>query len=165
MTKLRTPLTFADAMMDVAGVIGWVGARKVVGKSDRLLRRWSEPDQAAVPSLTQALALDRAYRVAGGEGSPFLEALAHQIDVQVAAVTADHRELIDEAAEVARECGEAVAAAIAVSSGHATPLATHHALAQANEAHTAIGALVRRLTSFLPFGTGSDTGKAGGTHE
>ncbi len=161
MTKLRTPLTFADALTRIVGTIGYAPAATLVGRSERCIYDWADPDSTAKPTLDQALALDAAYRAAGGDGAPILEAYSHQLDVQIAALTADRRELLEEAADAVRECGEAVAAAITVSASNASPLQTHHALTQATEAHTATGALVRRLTSFLPFGAGPGAGNSG----
>ena len=43
MTKERAPLTFAQAVTRVAGLLGWEEAARVVERSERTLRLWSEP--------------------------------------------------------------------------------------------------------------------------
>lgn len=163
MTKLRTPHTWADAATRVAGLLGYAETGRVVDRKDRTIYEWANPESDTQPTIAQMLALDAAYIAAGGEGAPFLDAHAHQLDLVVAAATADCRELVDEAGEAALECGEAVAAALAVSTGNAPPIDVHRALAQASEAGAAIGALERRLTSFLPNGAGPSAGNTGGT--
>lgn len=162
MTKLRQPLTFADAMMDVAAVLGWAGARDVARRSDRMLRAWSEPDNDRSPPVAIALRLDAAYRLAGGEGAPFLAAYAHQLDVEVAAAKASFDGLVADAAQLAHESGEAVSAAIAVALPGAAPRETFRAIAETEQAQRAAGSLLRRLTSFLPRGAGPCAGKPGG---
>jgi hypothetical protein len=161
-TKLRTPHTWADAATRVAGLLGYAEAGRVVERAERTIYEWANPESDTRPTLEQMLALDAAYITAGGEGAPFLDAHAHQLELVVSSAAADCRELIDEAGEVARECGEAVAAALAVTAGNASPIVVHRALAQASEAGAAIGAVTRRLTSFLPDGAGSPAGKAPG---
>lgn len=163
MTLQRTPLTFADAMTRVAGVLTFDDARRIVRRSDRCVRNWSEPGSAKRPTVDQALALDVAYRAAGGDGAPFLEAFAFQLDVQVERQTADRRDLTGEIATVAREAGEAIAASLAITTTNASPRETHFAFVQAQQAHVSFGALLRRLTSFLPVAVGAGAGKDRGT--
>ena len=163
MTKLRTPHSWANAATRIAGLLGYAEAGRVVDRAERTVYEWANPETPTRPTLDQMLALDAAYIAAGGEGAPFLDAHAHQLDLHVAAATADGRALIGEAGEAALECGEAIAAALAVSAGNASPIAVHRALAQASEAGAAIDAVERRLTSFLPAGAGPGAGNRGGT--
>jgi hypothetical protein len=165
MTKLRVPHTWAEAATRVAGELGYAEAGLVVGRSERTIYEWANPDTATRPSLEQMIALDAAYIAAGGEGAPFLAAHAHQLDLTSAALTADRSALVEAVQTTARECGEAIDAALTVSAPNASPIETHRALVQANEAHQATGALVQRLTSFLPAGAGPSAGKALGEGE
>ncbi|HEX8554360.1 MAG TPA: phage regulatory CII family protein [Sphingomonas sp.] len=164
MTKLRVPHSWADATTRIAGLLGYEAAGHVVGRSDRTIYEWANPESATRPTLEQMLALDAAYIAAGGQGAPFLDAHAHQLDLVVVAAKADCRELVEEVGEAAIECGEAMAAALTVSVGNAPPIEVHRALAHASEAGAAIAAVERRLSSFLPTGTGPTAGNTGGTH-
>lgn len=67
--KIRQPKTFEDAITQMMGVMTAEVCAEVVGKSASLVRKWGDPDDAAVPSLMQALLLDIAYAREGhGEG-------------------------------------------------------------------------------------------------
>lgn len=119
MTKLRPPLSIEDALDRVAGVVRWERIAELAGREARTVRRWGDPDElpAAADAISLGLArkLDAAYRGAGGEGSPLLQCLALQLDLEIAAETADDRALGRLTGAVAKEAGEAVAAAIAAA--------------------------------------------------
>jgi hypothetical protein len=163
MTNPRTPKTFADAMTRVAGLLTWEVCAKLVKRSTRCVRNWSEPACAKRPTVDQALILDAAYQREGGEGAPFREAYEFLLDVRVTEQTACQRALADEIATFALESGEAISFSMAITHSNASPAAVHRAVAEATHAHTASAALLRRLASFLPFGAGSHAGKLGGT--
>lgn len=154
MTKLRAPLTFPDAVTRIAGVLSFKGAADVARCSVRCVYDWADPDSRSGPRLAQSLALDAAYRNAGGEGSPILEAYAFLLDVRITAAAADHGALSGDLATVARECGEAIASGIAVTQPGAGPSSIHHAMVEAEQARGALGAMLQRLKSFLPRGAG-----------
>lgn len=154
MTKQRQPLTFADAVTRIAGLLTVAGAARVVRRSERCLRDWSDPGTLTCPSLEQGLTLDRAWRTAGGEGAPILEAYAFMLGIQVREDPASCAALGVDIAHAARECGEAIATGIAITQPGAHPAAVHHALIQAEEARGALGAMLQRLKSFLPRGAG-----------
>lgn len=110
MTKARAPLTFQDAVTKIAAEIGWDGCAAAVGKTERLVRYWSDPDEDREPSITQALKLDAAYRAKTGSNSaPLLTAYAHLLGVD-GFCPESGAALIALAASVARETGEAAAA-------------------------------------------------------
>jgi len=161
-TKLRTPLTFADAMTRVAGAIGWAEAARVTRRSDRTLRAWSDPELTPTPPIALALDLDAAFRAAGGDGAPFQEAYDFQLDVARERQDACRHALAADIAVVARELGQAVAAAMALLQSSASSRDVHRAFAEVAEAAAALDALQLRLASFLPPGVGLDAGKAGG---
>lgn len=163
MTNVRTPKTFADAMTRVAGLLDWEPCAKLVNRSTRCVRNWSEPSCSKRPTVEQALILDAAYLRAGGEIAPFRDTYDFLLDVRVTEQTACQRALAEDIATLALECGEAISFGMAVTHSNASPAAVHRAVAEATHAHTASAALLRRLTSFLPFGAGSHAGKAGGT--
>jgi hypothetical protein len=149
MTKLRDPLTFGQAITRIAGVLGWEETASIVGKGKRLVRLWSEPDKRCNCTLDQARNLDAAYRAAGGEGAPLLEAYAFQLEFQIARENACRHELAETIAEVSREAGEAVAASVAILNPRASPTDLHRALADVGEAQSSIAKLMRRVTAIV----------------
>ncbi|MDB5690284.1 MAG: hypothetical protein JWL91_2160 [Sphingomonas bacterium] len=155
MTKVRAPLTFAQAVTRIAGLVGWDEACRIVGRAERTVRLWSEPDQGGSCTLDQARDLDAAYRAAGGDGAPLLDAYAFQLEVQVVHRVACRQELANEIEEVSRETGEAIALSIAILNPAATPAQHHRALAEVDQAHGKMAKLRRRITSFLAVGAPS----------
>ena len=112
MTKLRTPDSPQHAMLTIARRIGWPAAAKLVGRGERQVRRWSEPEHTASISLIDAARLDRAYLAAGGDFPPF-EAWYCLQRALFAARAAHAMSLIgDRVADAARETGEALAARV-----------------------------------------------------
>lgn len=67
--KLRTPLSFEDALIKVLGAVSRQAAADVVGKSSTMVYRWADPDSPAEPSVAECVALDLLY-VEGGHGEP-----------------------------------------------------------------------------------------------
>lgn len=163
MTKSVAPLTFHHAIRRVAAVIDYPEIARVVRRSPSLARKWSDPATRKSPSLDQALAIEAAYRTAGGEGSPILEAFASQLDAVLVERSACQRALADEIAHLAKECGEAIAVGIAITQpGAISTSSIHHALVEAEQARSAAGAFIGRLKSFLPRGAGPLGESAGG---
>ena len=117
-----------------------------------------------MPPIDQAQQLDAAYIAEGGQGAPFFDAYEFQLGLQLQRQEACTRELLAEIAIVAKECGDAVAAALGVATSNASPRSAHRALAEAEEAARALNAVMRRLASFLPSEV-SGVGNNGGTHQ
>ena len=162
MTKLRSPITWADAMTRVAGTLTFAGARKIVTRSDSLVRKWSDASTGKLPTIEQALRLDTAHRAHGGEGAPFFDTYAALLEIRVSQVMACRIALAEDLASVAREYGDALSAAIAVTLPGATARDVLRALAETEEAYSRTGRLMRRLKSFLPFGVAPRAGITGG---
>ena len=155
MTQLRTPYTFADAMTRVAGAIGWDECRRIAGNvSDRTVRAWSEPKTDKRPRIDRALRLDAAYRAAGGQGSPFLEAFAFQLDVTIERQEACRSALAAQIGELFAEFGEAMRDALKLTQSGASPRDAHRAIAEVQQVDMLVDALLRRLDSFLTTGAG-----------
>lgn len=165
MTHLRAPLTFPAAMTRVAGVIGWPACAKIAARRERTVRYWSEDSCKATPPVALALGFDAAYRAAGGDGAPFLDAFAHQLQLEIEQQDACRRQLAEAISEASSESGDAIAAAVALTVTNASPLQALRALAEAEQAHSAFGRLIRRLSLFLPSDKGSAAGNAGGHHQ
>lgn len=118
MTKPREPASFELALTRLAEQIGWDQAAEAVGKSSSTLRTWSDPDYGPdagrVLTLDDALALSVAYRMAGGEGSPFQDCFAAQLETEILAERAEAC-LAQAAGLHAKETGNAVSWAVAAS--------------------------------------------------
>jgi phage-related baseplate assembly protein len=96
------------------------------------------------------------------EGAPFFDTYAALLEIRVSQVMACRIALAEDLASVAREYGDALSAAIAVTLPGATPRDVLRALAETEEAYSRTGRLLRRLKSFLPLGASSRAGIAGG---
>ncbi|GMM59892.1 hypothetical protein [Novosphingobium pituita] len=107
MTKRRDPLTFHRALTVIAGRIGWDKCAMIVGRSERLVRMWSDPDADSEISIIDALRLDKAFLAAGGDHAPLHRVYSFQVDLETAAGDLC---MTRAAASVAKESGEAVAA-------------------------------------------------------
>jgi hypothetical protein len=165
MTKPRTPDSFADAMTKVIAQIGAAAAAKVVDRAERTIYEWANPDSDTLPTLTQALVLDAAHRLNGGEDAPFRDAFSHQLDIKVEQQDACRRALISDSVEFIGEASDLQAALfIAVQPG-ASPLDLHRALVEATQVEGVLRRIRRRLPSFLRPAMSTGPGNAGGTHQ
>lgn len=144
MTKARCPSSFADAVTRVAGRLGWDGTAQAVGKAERTVRNWSDPDTGAQPTIDDALRLDAAYLEAGGGEPPMLAVYQLRLERAVAPV-ADTAELTASAAMAAREAGEFTAAMMAAAQPGASRLDRQIAVREGIEAAAAITATVQKL--------------------
>lgn len=145
MTKERAPLTFAQAVTRVAGLLGWEEAARVVERSERTLRLWSEPGSGASPTIEQALKLDVAYQAAGGRGAPIFETYAARLDRETVDALADLEALAISTAATAKETGEAVSALILAARPGATRTDRVRAELEAGEAISALSTSLRQL--------------------
>lgn len=146
MTKVRPPVSFADAVTRIAGRIGWDGAAQAVGKAERTVRNWSDPDTGALPTIEDALRLDAAYLAAGGAEAPIAAVFLFRLDRE-AAVRADPEQLMAATATAAREAGEAVSALVVASQPGASPQARAVAQKEIAEAIEALKETQHRLGS------------------
>lgn len=120
MTKARDPSTFEDAILRIVDRIGWTAAADAVGKGERVVRNWSDPDMDRQPTIDEALALDTAYMAAGGgEPPPMMAVYLTRLDRRQAPA-ADSAAIALATASAAKEAGEAIAAAVAASQPGAT---------------------------------------------
>lgn len=133
MTKLRDALTFEDAIIKIVALIGWNGAAAAVGKSERLVRAWSDPDDDRSITIEHALRLDAAFAARGGEGAPFLSAYAYQLELTGFGSTSSDA-LVAVTARAAKECGEAIGALLEASRPGAPRQARDVALRESGEA-------------------------------
>ena len=160
MTKVRAPLTFALAITTAVGLIGWEHTAKITRRSKRAVRYWSESDKTSLPTLDQAMALDRAFMEAGGGFAPILESYARQLDISLLDTLACRASLADDIAQVTEESAGAISSSIHVMLPGASPTEIYHAIKETEEANGAMNRLLTRLKSFLP-GNGAAYGKSG----
>ncbi|MCG5239551.1 hypothetical protein MCW82_07185 [Azospirillum doebereinerae] len=87
MSKRRDPLSLEDGVFLVHASLGDALIEEITGKSARLVRMWSDPDDDAhrIP-LVQAVRLDRAM-VARGEHPPILTAYKADLRRALASTT------------------------------------------------------------------------------
>jgi len=64
--KPRTPGSVEDALIIIYGHLGVEDAALAVGKSTQHVRRWSDPDDDALPNIQQAMQLEKACIRASG---------------------------------------------------------------------------------------------------
>lgn len=150
MTKVRAPLSFSLAVMTVADRIGWFAAASITGRAVRTVRHWSESDRKGTPTLDQAIALDRAFILAGGGYAPILESYARQIDVAMGGVEACREALAEDIAEASRESGDAISHCIKALQPGATPAQIYRAITETEEADAIFPRLIGRLKALLP---------------
>ncbi|WP_298165368.1 hypothetical protein [Novosphingobium sp.] len=110
MTKRREPLTFHRALTVIAARIGWDKCAMLVGRSERLVRMWSDPDADSEISIIDALRLDSAFLASGGDHAPFHQVFTLQLELATRDATCP--DLAIAAGRAARESGEAISALI-----------------------------------------------------
>lgn len=71
--KLRNPRDFAAAITQIRSALGETTCAAIVGRSDSLIRKWSDPDQPSLPNIAQALLLDSAFVAAGKGEAPLMK--------------------------------------------------------------------------------------------
>ena len=68
--KSRPSRSFEKAVMHIINAIGEHRAAEAVSRSTSLIRKWSDADSAALPSIAQAFELDRAFVLFKKEPAP-----------------------------------------------------------------------------------------------
>lgn len=109
MTKLRAPLSIDAALARIAGHLpgGWDDMATAAGRQAHTIRAWGDPAKADAIPLPCAIALDVAYRKAGGHGAPLFDAYEALLDIALAEQFADQIELAHVTAHAIREVGQA----------------------------------------------------------
>lgn len=145
MTKARDPSTFEDAILRIVDRIGWAAAADAVGKGERVVRNWSDPDMDRQPTIDEAMALDAAYLSAGGGEPPLMAVYGRRLDRMVQAPS-DAAVLVRASQAAAVEAGQAIAALMAASQPGASPRdiaaadkETEEAIEALTEAHRHLG--------------------------
>ena len=89
----RSGKSFESAITRIQARLTDAYCAEIVGRSQSLVRKWSNPAHRSLPNLAQAIALDAAF-VAHGHGEPpILDVYRRQLDTLDARGTADHIDL------------------------------------------------------------------------
>lgn len=120
MTKPVPPLSFELALSKIAGRIGWPQIAAICKRSTRAVRNWGDKDATECIRIDQALALDIAYRQAGGDGAPILETYIILLEQEAVKASFCTDALARAASVAAVEGGQATAALIQASRPGAT---------------------------------------------
>ena len=147
MTIPRQPITFENALWQIAALLGWDGCAAVLGKSESQVRKLGTPGVEREISLRDALRLDAAFRAAGGDGAPLLECYAIKLDLKIPVEPAAPACMIVGAGRAAKESGEAVAAAIELAHNANDPRARVNACREIEEAITELTRLLTRIAA------------------
>lgn len=78
--KMRPARSFERAITQIIHALGEDVAAQAVGRSTSLIRKWSDPDNAALPSIGQALELDKAFVRTMKEPAPLHAVYLHRLD-------------------------------------------------------------------------------------
>lgn len=115
MTKLRPPLSVNDALdqIKVQVVGGWAAMGDAIGKAERTVRNYGDPDTPEEISARDAITLDLLYRQHGGEGAPIFQCYALLLETERAEAMAGQAELARRAMDSIKEHSEAAQAVIA----------------------------------------------------
>lgn len=117
MTKPRAPLSIDAALARVAGQVpgGWKAMAEALGRHERTVRRWGDPDFGEEITVSAAIRLEILYQEHGGEGWPIYEAYGLLIGTAAEAHFFDQFELLRRLGELMKENGEAEAALLRLS--------------------------------------------------
>jgi hypothetical protein len=139
MTKRRAPLTFDAALARVAGQVpgGFDALASHAGRQIRTVRNWGDPDTPEQIPADVMVRFDLLFSEAGGEGSPFFEAYAAQLEIAASAQFADRHELLARTERLLKEAGEAHAALVRACQPDATAADEARANREAAEAFEA----------------------------
>lgn len=154
MTKFRAPLSFEQALDRIAGLLGWAEAAALIGKKERTLRDYGDPDIATGITLQDAYTLDRAYRAAGGDGLPILQCYLFRLETEAAVPGHDPEALTRLTQHAAIETGEALAALIATTRPGASPADIALARRETEQAMSALSHTLPMLDGAGPSSAG-----------
>jgi hypothetical protein len=144
-TKRRPPVSFAQTLHTVSGFLGLDNTAGVVGRSKRTVHNWSDPDTQETISVEAALKLDVAFIAAGSGYAPFHQTYRQLLDEGAEEACADSRRLVEGAARIAKEAGEAVSALVMASVPGAPDALKLIAAREAEQLHVAVATTMPHL--------------------
>ncbi|ATC34146.1 hypothetical protein CA606_18415 [Caulobacter vibrioides] len=146
MTKRRVPASFQDAVATIGGFLTYPVAAEAVGKAERTVRNWSDPDTGALPTIEDAVRLDAAFIAAGGGDPPMLAAYAMRLE-RASMASAGAAEVAASMKAAVREGNEAVNAMFDALERGGDRLAREVAAREALEAADAFKSAAQKLVS------------------
>ena len=137
---MRAPLSLDAALARIAGLIpgSWEKMGELTARKERTVRNWGDPDTSEKIPIDCAIALDLAYREAGGDGAPIFECYAAKLDAAGMTHFADQIALGRHTADVIKEGGDAHAALVRAAQPGATGQDRATALREVEEAIEAL---------------------------
>ena len=139
MTKVRSPMTFEAAMLEIAAGLGsWDAVAAIARRSPSCVRSWSDPDIDGGMPLETAFALDAAFMGAGHDHAPLFLVYQRRLDVAARASGASTQRMLEAIGVFAREAGQAVEAGLRAAAPGATQADRIIAQREAEEASTAL---------------------------
>lgn len=78
--KTRSARSFESAITSIIEAIGAEACADAVGRSPSLIRKWSDPDNPAQPSISQAVMLDTAFLLKTGQPAPIRAVYGYMIE-------------------------------------------------------------------------------------
>lgn len=122
MTKVRPPLTVYAALVRIAGQVegDWRAMGAAIGKKERTVRNYGDPDTPEEISARDAITLDILYQQHGGEGAPIFQTYALQLEIDRADAFASQADIARRVQVSIREGAQAAQAAIACTLPGAT---------------------------------------------
>ncbi|MBB5985332.1 hypothetical protein [Sphingobium lignivorans] len=145
MTKRRPPLTFFAALVRAVELLGYDGIAQILGCSESLVRKLSDPDTEREISLRNARRIDEAYQRAGGDGAPFLECYALQLELAGSDLRPSQADLLAAVGAAAKETGEAVAFALKAIENEGCDLSRAQALREIEEGIASLTGIAAKL--------------------
>jgi len=144
--KPRPPSSAEQAIHRIVGVLGWDGTAAALGIGESAARKKADPDCTTNRLyFDEAIALDIAYRQAGGDGAPLHETHALRLSLAEAAITSTNMAIQLAAGAASKEAGEAVSWAIIAAQPGATAYDRQRAMREIKEAMDALQVAYAKL--------------------
>lgn len=151
MTLPRDPISFAAALATIEKHIGSDLVRQIARRAQRTIDDWRHPEAPRTPPIDTALALDCAWRAAGGAGAPMLDTYRRLFEASAPIVIGiDDGQLPDLTVIAIKESAEAHAALLVALQPQASEYHRREAVREVTEAITALEAPLPHLYAQQP---------------
>lgn len=146
MTYARKPVSFEAALDAIVDRVGQPKVLQIVGRTRRTVGYWSNPLEEATPPIATALALDCAWRAAGGAGAPMLDTYRRLFEASAPIVMGlDLGNLPDLTVQCIQEGAQAEAALVIAMLPGATDLQRREATREVTESIAVLEATLPHL--------------------
>jgi len=137
MTKVRTPLSIENTLRVVLGELTIEVAAEITSRGTAYLNQCTDEDRREQLNVRDLELLDLEHHARFGRGFPLYQALGRRLDTARSERFADAAANGRNAALLAKESGEAIAALCQAAFAAGDEDALRHALAEMEQAHTA----------------------------